>query len=140
MSRSGYSDDLDNWTMIRWRGAVVSAMRGARGKAMLQELLDALDAMPVKRLIAHELQDETGAVCALGALGLKRGLALREIEYENAREVAKAFGIAHALAAEIEFMNDDFWGGNRDDEAANAEARWHWMRNWVADRLAGVPE
>jgi hypothetical protein len=34
MSRSGYSDDIDSaddqWALIRWRGAVKSAIRGAR--------------------------------------------------------------------------------------------------------------
>ena len=35
MSRSGYSDGLDEWAMIRWRGAVKSAIRGARGRAII---------------------------------------------------------------------------------------------------------
>jgi hypothetical protein len=37
MSRSGYSDDLENWSLIRWRGAVASAIRGRRGQAFLRE-------------------------------------------------------------------------------------------------------
>lgn len=56
MSRSGYSEDCDNdWSLIRWRGAVKSAIRGKRGQALLKEMLEALDAMPVKRLIRGEL-------------------------------------------------------------------------------------
>lgn len=57
MSRSGYSEDWDgeNWTFIRWRGAVKSALRGKRGQAFLREALAALDAMPEKRLITHDL-------------------------------------------------------------------------------------
>jgi hypothetical protein len=47
MSRSGYSDDHSEWDLIRWRGAVASAIRGKRGQAFLRELLVALDAMPV---------------------------------------------------------------------------------------------
>ena len=47
MSRSGYSDDIDdNWAHIMWRGRVASSIRGKRGQAMLRELLAALDAMP----------------------------------------------------------------------------------------------
>ena len=38
MSRSGYSDDLDNWDLIRWRGQVSSAIRGKRGQGFLREL------------------------------------------------------------------------------------------------------
>lgn len=56
MSRSGYSDDLDSWSMIRWRGAVTSATRGARGQAFFREMLAALDAMPEKKLIADDLE------------------------------------------------------------------------------------
>lgn len=32
MSRCGYSDDYDQWALIRWRGAVESAIRGKRGQ------------------------------------------------------------------------------------------------------------
>ena len=31
MSRSGYEDGLEMWDLIRWRGAVASAIRGKRG-------------------------------------------------------------------------------------------------------------
>jgi hypothetical protein len=68
MSRSGYSDDCDQWDMIRWRGAVASSIRGARGQAFLKEMLAALDALPEPKLIAEELESD-GAVCAIGAVG-----------------------------------------------------------------------
>ena len=56
MSRSGYVDDMcDQWAMIRYRGAVRSAIRGRRGQAFLREMLAALDAMPEKRLTAGAL-------------------------------------------------------------------------------------
>lgn len=56
MSRSGYVDDMgDQWAMIRYRGAVSSAIRGRRGQAFLREMLAALDAMPEKRLISGAL-------------------------------------------------------------------------------------
>lgn len=79
MSRSGYTDDgLDSWQVIRWRGAVASAIRGRRGQALLTELLAALDAMPVKELIKEQLVED-GAVCALGALGRARGVDMSAI-------------------------------------------------------------
>ena len=33
MSRSGYTDECDGWELVRWRGAVNSAIRGKRGQA-----------------------------------------------------------------------------------------------------------
>lgn len=35
MSRSGYTDDCDGWQLIMYRGAVASAIRGARGQRLL---------------------------------------------------------------------------------------------------------
>jgi hypothetical protein len=56
VSRSGYVDDMcDEWALIRYRGAVASAIRGKRGQAFLREMLAALDAMPEKRLTAGAL-------------------------------------------------------------------------------------
>lgn len=42
MSRSGYSEELDQWDLIRWRGQVASAIRGKRGQAFLRAMLAAL--------------------------------------------------------------------------------------------------
>ena len=50
MSRSDYSKDGDSQELALWRGAVRSAINGARGQAMLRELAPALDAMPKKTL------------------------------------------------------------------------------------------
>ncbi|KGX48418.1 hypothetical protein [Burkholderia pseudomallei] len=69
MSRSGYSDDGDNWSVIRWRGAVNSAIKGARGQEFLRDLAATLDAMPDKRLIDNEFRNSNGEFCALGVLG-----------------------------------------------------------------------
>ena len=126
MSRSGYSDDCNGWDLIRWRGAVTSAIRGKRGRALLLELRDALDAMPEKVLIAHELVDAAGAFCTLGVLGNARGLDLSEIDPEDSDQVASLFDIAPALAKEIVFENDEaVWF----DETP--QRRWDRMRQWV---------
>ena len=88
MSRSGYSDDSDDsddcndWAFIRWRGAVDSAILGRRGQRLLKEMRQALDAMPVKQLIAEELERD-GLVCALGAVGRARGLNMTGIDPED---------------------------------------------------------
>lgn len=130
MSRSGYDDDCDGWALIRWRGAVTSAMRGERGQVLLRDLAAALDAMPVKALIADDLVIENGSVCALGALGCARGMteAMQTLDPEDREAVAEAFNIAPALAAEIVAEND-CWHGE------NPEHRWVRMRNWVAQHI-----
>ena len=125
MSRSEYTEDCDGWDFVRYRGAVTSAMRGKRGQVLLIELADAMDAMQVKELIAHELVKQ-GGVCALGVVGQKRGIALESIDPEDSRTVAEQFNIANAMAQEIVFVNDEAaW----DDESP--QQRWSRMRRWV---------
>jgi hypothetical protein len=128
MSRSGYVDDCDQWDLIRWRGAVNSAIRGKRGQAFLQEMLAALDAMPEKSLIENDLQTETGEVCAMGAVGLKRGIDMSKVDPEDREQVAEAFGISQAMAAEIAYENDESWG-------ETPEKRWTRMRKWVVAHI-----
>ncbi|WP_076903015.1 hypothetical protein [Burkholderia pseudomallei] len=132
MSRSGYSDDCGGWSLIRWRGAVNSAIKGARGQKFLRELAAALDAMPEKRLIANELRSADGEFCTLGVLGDVRGIEMSRLDPDDRDSVAEAFGIAPALAAEIVFENDDAcWYGEKP------EARWKRMRQWVESNLRG---
>lgn len=133
MSRSNYSEDCGGWELIRWRGAVASALRGARGQAFLRELAAALDAMENKRLIREDLE-YSGEVCALGALGRARGLDMSKIDSEYREQVASSFGIAEALAAEVMYINDDFLG-----ERHSPESRFQAMRQWVASKITPAP-
>ena len=128
MSRSGYSDDCDENELNLWRGAVQSAIRGKRGQAFLREMLAALEAMSRQRLIANELQEADGEVCALGAVGLKRGMDMATIDPEDRERVAREFGIAEALAAEIMNENDEAW-------CSTPEERWQRMRDWVQSQI-----
>jgi hypothetical protein len=137
VSRSGYTDDCENLGL--WRGAVNRAIRGYRGQDLLRRLRDALDAMPVKRLIVDAIKNDDGEVCALGALDPT------PLDYD-AESLADHFGIARALAAEIVYQNDE--NGERfeahDFEDADGikrrnwrtiyetpEERWTRMRAWV---------
>lgn len=161
MNRSGYTDDFcdDNWALIRWRGAVASAIRGKRGQAFLRELLAALDAMPEKRLGANALrEDATGDYCALGALGAARGMDIESITPDDRSDVADAFGVAEALAAEIMYENDEAvapyqyrtvvvvgpmrpWESHIKTESfrdpREAERRFAWMHTWVRSHIRG---
>jgi hypothetical protein len=138
MSRSGYNmdGDIDPWGLIRWRGAVNSAIRGKRGQLALQEMAAALDALPAKELAAHSLVAADGACCTLGALGIARGMNLTAIGANDPDDVdmdavASAFGIAPALAREIVFENDE---GHWQHESPRD--RWQRMRTWVSRKIA----
>jgi len=109
-----------------------SATLGRRGQHLLRKLRDALDAMPDKRLIAGSIQDAAGQVCALGALDPKAP-AYDDMEDElHRQQLAKHFDIAPALAAEIVYMNDDYWM-----QFETPELRWTRMRAWVQSQLVG---
>jgi len=161
MSRSGYSDDCDNWDMIRWRGAVASAIRGRRGQAMLRELLAALDALPEKQLAAGSMTTADGQFCTLGALGRSRELDMGQVNPRDRRAVADMFGCAEALAAEIMYLNDEWVSESKCVEVEIfgpvrpyypeygrhrrlmsvpnenvCEERWWHMRDWVAQNIA----
>jgi hypothetical protein len=134
MSRSGYIDDVSNsWENICWRGAVKSAINGARGQKLLREMLAALDAMPEKVLIKNALIED-GRMCALGTVGVARGTPLDKIDPENPEQVAKTFDIAPALAREIAWVNDEGPNGWWDERETPA-ARWHRVREWVAAQI-----
>lgn len=132
MSRSGYLDDgdwdYDEWSMIRWSGAVKSAIRGARGQAFLKDLASALDALPEKRLAAGSLVTPAGEVCALGAVGRARGMNIEAIDPEDNEAVASAFGISDALAREVMYQNDDRF-------ARSDEQRFGDVRRWAASQI-----
>lgn len=170
MSRSGYADDYgddDPLALGRWRQAVKRAIEGKRGQALLRDLLAALDAMPDKRLHSGSFATADGEFCALGVLGARRGTKMDDLgdaDYCEPEEVGRRFGIAHAMAAEIMYLNDEHiddwkfvdvefcgpvrpnypdWGRHtRTVHVPNeraAEQRWSYMRSWVAQNLKTPP-
>lgn len=128
MSRSGYNDDCWGVELICWRGAVASALRGKRGQAFLHEMLHAMAALPERKLIDGELE-QNGAVCAIGAVGKARGIDMSGIDVEDRDRVARVFGIAPALAAEIVYMNDEATYNE------TPEQRFSRMRHWIESEL-----
>ena len=127
MSRSNYNDEGDVWDLIRWRGAVASAIKGARGQQLLSQMAASLDTMPKKRLIANSLECSDG-VCALGAVGKTRGMDLSGLDPEDPNMIAKAFGVAPALVQEIAYINDEW-------NHATPEKRWQTVRRWVTEQI-----
>jgi hypothetical protein len=132
MSRAGYVDDCDgdNWDMIRWRGAVTSAIRGKRGQDFLREMLTALDSLPDQCLARGELQTEHGDVCALGSVGRARGLDMSGVDVEDYAAVSKLFGISEALAREIMWVNDEHCSVR-----APSKKRFATVRAWILDEI-----
>lgn len=125
MSRSGYSDDLDQRDLAMWRGQVTNSIRGKRGQAFLRELALAMDAMPEKKLIAGELINAEGECCAVGVVCKSRGLDVSEVDYDDTYQVGDLVNITHQMAAEIEYENDE--GGWKETPAE----RWDRIRKWV---------
>ena len=154
MSRSGYIDDYDDqWALIKYRGRVASAIRGKRGQAFLLEMLRAMDALPEKKLIANDLarrvpppfpggsvlgqiwsqQNEQWEVCAIGSVGLARGIDMSKLDPEDADTVSATFGIHYVLATEIVYMNDEAsW------RSETPEQRFIRMRKWIVDQIKPV--
>ena len=161
MSRSGYSDDIDdNWAHIMWRGRVASSIRGKRGQAMLRDLLAALDAMPDKRLYSNNFATADGEFCTLGVLGATRGTKMDDLgDSEDGCDegmVAERFGVAAPLVQEIMWMNDElvddymfvdveicgpmrpWWSHRKSVRMYDPNApvrRWKIMRDWVSDQI-----
>ena len=131
MSRSGYNEGgADYLADGRWRGMVASAARGKRGQAFFKDLIAALDAMPVKELIAERVKCEDG-VCAMGAVLEKRGADASLFNSDDTSDIALFLDIADPLAAEVAYMNDEAcWGSETPSQ------RWGRMRTWAASMLA----
>ncbi len=132
MSRSGYSEDCENLEL--WRHNVERTLGGKRGQAFLKDLRAALDALPEpKRLIAHELKAATGEVCAMGSVGLLRGLDMSKVEDYEPQDVGDLFGISSMMAQEIAYINDEV--GYRE----TPEARYERVSRWVNENLLASP-
>ncbi len=163
MSRSGYTDEADNIGL--YRANVARSVRGKRGQALLRELLDALDAMPKKELHQGSFATPDGEFCALGVVAKNRGIDVSDLgddDYCEIEDVGKRFGISSSLAAEIMYLNDEYFvdshkwvyfeicgpmrpyypdHGKRWREVSvlnldHASERWQAMRDWCVENLA----
>ena len=155
MSRSGYIDDCDyDPDMIlsqgRWRGQVLSAMRGARGQALLRKALEALDAIPSKQLGEDSLALPTGHYCTIGAVYAHQALEIPapdEPLYDEwgtdpnvAEEIIDSASVdldaAHQLIREIMWENDHcVWSKPGEVPGRTRQRRWQRMRKWIEHRI-----
>jgi hypothetical protein len=151
MSRSGYIDDGDQREVAMWRGWVESAFRSYAGRAFLREMIEALDAMPVKELIAEAIVEGDGGVCALGSVARRRGemtIAELPLDPTDSAAVAAAFRLSEYIVRETAYENDEvrpqmqpIYGPLKPGLPAyfrpeeTPAQRWQRMRAWAQDRL-----
>lgn len=152
MSRFSDSEDWDGPnTSGLWWHSFRRAINSDRGQKALREIEAALLALPTKRLIADELANARGDVCAVGAVaaqrqvehGQPRGDAVRVLsksvfDGEDTVEYARdMLGMAKTIARELVEENDrELWGWTVAHELP--EARYERVLAWVRERIKPV--
>lgn len=108
--RIGYSDEEDYPGQFElWQANCRRSLKGKSGQAALRRLEAALLALPEKRLIVGELVDDTGAVCAIGAVAKHEGALTDDMrargEYDM-EQVGVDLGMPRLVAWKIVELND----------------------------------
>jgi len=131
MGRSFNVNEEGNYGL--WKGRVLAAARGKNGRAVLQELKDALLALPEKRLIEGDVITSEGDVCAVGALALHRKRAsfpefteqqiveevLKDaggLDGEETADFGELLGMKWCLSWTIAWANDDYYSQLSDED------------------------
>lgn len=110
MSRISYSDDPDYPGQFElWQANCRRSLKGKAGQAALRELETALLALPEKRLIAEQLFDDEGEVCAIGALAKHKGQLTDDLRAWGEREMEEVgvhLGMPRLVAWKVVELND----------------------------------
>lgn len=108
--RIGYSESEDYPGQFElWQANCQRSLQGRKGQAALRELETALLALPVKRLIAEEVENADGEVCTIGALAKFRGLITDEMKAQGEYDmegVGVKLGIPRMVAWKIVEVTD----------------------------------
>jgi hypothetical protein len=119
-----------------WQANCDRSIQGKPGQAVLRELETALLALSEKRLIADELEDADGEVCAIGALVRHRGVEIKS-DPEEMEEVGVELGMPRLVAWKVVQVNDDidyrYVGDKRVDYTP--EERYEKMLAWTQKQL-----
>ena len=130
-----------------WQANCRRSLKGRKGQAALQELEQALLAMPDKRIHRDVLVQPSGEVCAIGALrveqkvceGLSRSEAvavLAEIDPDYTEEVGVEAGMPTLVAWSVAVENDlDPWRMEKRSSDWTPEERYQRMLRWVQVQL-----
>ena len=114
---------------------VEAAIADPKGQSFFIELIESLDALAEKYLIADELVATDGSCCAIGAVCIRRKIDTSEVDPEDADHVAKLVGINELIAREVAWQNDEGWWGERSDQSKGSN-RWSGMRRWAYKQLS----
>lgn len=146
MSRITYAEEEDFPGQAElWDANRLRSLKGQKGQAALRELEAALLALPSKQLIADELEDAEGNVCAIGALARYKnyGGSLELPEPKNEFEehvvsdamikVAGKLSVPRLVAISIIERNDDACAWKRDDETP--EQRYERILGWIRKQI-----
>lgn len=108
--RIGYSDDEEYGGQFElWQANCRRSLKGKVGQAALRRLEAALLALPDKRLIAGDLVDDEGGVCAIGALALHEDKItddMRALSECDMEDVGVELGMPRLVAWKVVEMND----------------------------------
>ena len=139
--RIGFSDEEDYPGQFElWQANCRRSLAGKAGQAILRELEIALTAMPSKRLIASDLVDAHGEVCAIGALADARGAITDDMigwaEYDM-EGVGVHLGMPRLVAWKIVEVNDLQLTGT---ELVFYEGPYRWPSERPCAYIAVTPE
>lgn len=141
--RIGYSEDEDFPGQFElWQANCQRSLGGSAGQNTLRELEQALIALPEKRLIAGELENAEGEVCAIGALAKHRGLTSADIhaDPEEMEEVGIELGMPRLVAWKIVEVNDVELGERKYRIPYTPEERYELMLSWVRGRIRPISQ
>ena len=144
MSRLYCDNDWEPWMGGQQAGALRSAVRGRRGQRFLQDLIDALDALPVPELSAGALEDEeTGCCCAFGAVRRHRGAEAVPLGFDPMDEdqtpdgLTEPFDVSRTLAWAVVQANEECSTSNTPDARRR---RFQEVRRWAVAKLCAAEE
>lgn len=137
MSRILYSDDEDFPGQFElWQANCERSIQGKKGQTELKALREALLALPEKRLLAHQLYNKQGEVCAIGAYARHKGEDLTQWDPNgdeaNHDEVGAACGMPKLVAWSVVCQNDVCCGNTK----ITPEQRYSKMLAWVEEQLS----
>jgi hypothetical protein len=139
VSRISYSDEEDFAGQFElWQANCQRSLSGKRGQAALLELEAALLALPSKRLIANDLEDEEGEVCAIGALARHKNIKPQHDPDGEMAEIGEECGMPRPVAWKVVEMNDlqfDYRWSESGMTPYTAEERYAAMLAWVQKQL-----
>lgn len=104
--RINYSEDEDyDGQFNLFQANCRRSINGKAGQKSLRELEAALLALPEKRLIADELENADGEVCAIGAIKKYRGVVV-DADPEDMESVGVELGMPRLVAWKVVCLND----------------------------------